>query len=90
MKKGFLFSIEAIMSVALVLTAIGLVAYSSYYWAPQDTFIKELTQADAAGMLYFNNSPISLDYNNTTCEKIVYYDTTTKSVKEKTTCRGYK
>ena len=90
MKKGFMFSIEAIMSVALVLSVMGLIAYSSYYIEPQDNSLRLMTQADSAGMLYFNGPTVSLDYNNTVCEKIVYYNITSKTIGDKNACRGYK
>ena len=89
MKKGFMFSIEAMISMVLVLSALGLIAYSSSYGEMDNGQIRILAQAGAAESMYFGTAPLAKDYNNLLCEKIAYYDRVAKKVSERSSCRGY-
>jgi len=90
MKRGFMFSIEALLSIALVASAIALTAYSFGYSAPSSSPIEIGSQADAAYFIYSGGSSAVPDMNNMACTKVAYYDKASKSVSEKSVCRGYR
>jgi cell division protein FtsL len=90
--KGFLFSIEALLSVALIITALTIVQYETNQ--PQNTAetISLQTQSTQLSSIYFNlpsNTPSATD-NTQYCTSIESYSRTTKNFVEKKICRGIK
>jgi hypothetical protein len=89
--KGFMFSIEALATMAVILLTL-----SFYYVAEtpnNETQKLELQhQSDKAMMIYFNEktSTPNADTNQQYCGKINYYNPIKKKTEEKQTCRGIK
>ena len=85
--KGFMFSIEALFAVAIVILAIGVFAYgaASNEMTSNNTQIQ--SQAQGQMMLYLNwvESPSSTAKEQY-CENITYYDFSTNLLKDKASC----
>ena len=86
--KGFMFSIEALCAVSIILLALGIFAYSTTTNETKTNNTQIKLQAEKQMVLYFNRTA---DAQNGTakeqyCTKIVTYEA--GSLPIKTTCEG--
>ena len=90
--KGFLFSIEALFSMAIIVLAIGIVQYNTTQTPTNEPAILLQNQNNQLTTLYFNLPQTNSDPTTTNqyCAKIIQYDTSTKIVNSKSICRGIK
>jgi len=90
--KGFIFSIEAVMALAIVLIVLGTFYFSTGNYIPRTNTLQIQMQSDEATALYFNEPGQSpqIDANQQYCAKISVYVPASKSFSDKTLCRWAK
>ena len=86
--KGFLFSIEALFTVAVIIAVISIFwSINSAPLSPQNPLMIQV-QSNGATTQYFdlNATQETLTAQTQVCEKIIYYDYQAKAAAEKDVC----
>ncbi|VVB74285.1 Uncharacterised protein [uncultured archaeon] len=90
--KGFIFSIEAIAALMIVLTIMGTLYFSTGNYMQKTNTLELQAQSQEASALYFN-LPGQAVISNTQqqyCSKITVYVPDTKALSDKILCRWIK
>jgi hypothetical protein len=90
--KGFMFSIEGIASLVIVLLALSMIALNAPVKQSETNMLELKMQSSKQMTMYFNLNEKSNDVNAITqyCTKVTKYDTFTKKVIDKNVCEGMK
>jgi len=90
--KGFIFSIETIAALMIVLTIFSTFYFSTGNYIQKTNILQIQAQSQEAAALYFNLPAQSIDSNTQQqyCSKITVYVTQTKAFSDKTLCRWIK
>lgn len=92
-EKGFIFSLEAMLSVLVVIAAIAIIGGTLINDNPNKTsFLEIKAQSDAAMGIYFNdaNRLAAEDEPNIVCKTIADYNSISGKVFERKFCEGVK
>jgi len=89
MKKGFMFSIEALLSITLVIAALVILNYSFTTAGIDNDATLIRAQAAGATAFYYNEPALAPTTNTSFCANIGNYNPTTKTLGSKQICRGY-
>jgi len=90
--KGFMFSVDALLSIAVVIAVLALFAQTTTQETNSLSLIQIQQQSDAMMTLYFDQNGLNPDFNSITqsCGTINYYNKLSNSLETKNICRGIK
>ena len=90
--KGFIFSIEAIAVLSILLVVLGMLYFSTASYVQKTGTLQIQAQSDEAAALYFNKpgQTASTDAQQQYCAKITVYVPGAKVFSDKTLCRWMK
>jgi len=90
--KGYLFSTEALITLVVIILASSLFWYTSSLAQKETNTLQIQNQTDRAMTLYFNLPEKIAGTNTITqyCEKTIDYNSPSKALLEKKTCRWEK
>ena len=80
--KGFLFSIEALISIILLFSVLFFIGSYNVDNSQINDYIILKTQNTQSQTFYFNENFVVTDNNSLFCEKIAYYNGTQISTKQ--------
>jgi hypothetical protein len=90
--KGFLFSIEALFTIAVIILITSTLYYAGAYQQKETTPFELQNQSDAAMTMYFNTPTqqgvitSEIQY----CTKVSVYKSTVNAMQDKNVCRWVK
>ncbi len=90
--KGFMFSIEGLFSITIILLVLSIIALNAPMKQTETNMLEMKLQSTKQTTMYFNLGEKTNDINAITqyCAKTYKYDTFAKIVIEKTVCEGVK
>ncbi len=90
--KGFIFSIEAIATLMIVLTILSTLYFSTGNYIQKTNALQIQAQSQEAAALYFNlpGQVVTSDTQQQYCSKITIYVPATKVFSDKIICRWIK
>jgi uncharacterized protein (UPF0333 family) len=84
MNKGFIFTLEALFSILILITSIVIIEGNYPLPTTQDTTLISQTYGKMINSIYFNKTISQKDHNNLFC--IDFIDI---NINKKTICEGY-
>jgi|GEM_PF-1609672 len=90
--KGFIFSIEAIAALVIVITIMGTLFFATGNYIQKTNTLEIQAQSQEASTLYFNlpGESVSTNTQQQYCAKITTYVPDTKVLSDKIICRWIK
>ncbi|MEK6959210.1 MAG: hypothetical protein AABW59_04150 [archaeon] len=89
MRKGQIFSIEALIVIAIVIGVIGMTIYLTQVDEGKNVQQQIILGAEKSMTLYFNKTPSAVVAPNIYCLNLPYYLSASKTFSTKNVCRGF-